>query len=113
MSLPADRLPEGWADLDFFRDDWPKIRARLEAQDWLPGPDRVFAALALTPPCAARVDRPAGLFRIGVRTAAQYSSTVAAELSRCGRRKSRPLWPFLVTGKAAVFSSWICIRRFA
>ena len=55
MSLPADRLPEGWADLDFFRDDWPAIRARLGAQDWLPGPDRVFAALALTPPCAARV----------------------------------------------------------
>lgn len=48
-------LPKAWADLDFFRDDWPGIRARLEGQDWLPGPDRVFAALALTPPCAARV----------------------------------------------------------
>lgn len=50
MSLPA-----GWADLPFFRDDWPGIRARLEGQDWLPGPARVFAALDLTPPQAARV----------------------------------------------------------
>ena len=48
-------LPEAWADLAFFRDDWPGIAARLEGQDWLPGPARVFAALALTPPEAARV----------------------------------------------------------
>ncbi|WP_374634941.1 uracil-DNA glycosylase, partial [Paracoccus sp. (in: a-proteobacteria)] len=47
--------PEAWADLAFFRDDWPGIRARLKGLDWLPGPDRVFAALALTPPEAARV----------------------------------------------------------
>ena len=48
-------LHEAWADLDFFRNDWPAIRARLDGQDWLPGADRVFAALALTPPAAARV----------------------------------------------------------
>ena len=48
-------LPKAWADLDFFRNDWPAIRARLDGQDWLPGADRVFAALALTPPTAARV----------------------------------------------------------
>ena len=48
-------LPKAWADLAFFRDDWPGIAARLEGQDWLPGPARVFAALALTPPEAARV----------------------------------------------------------
>lgn len=47
--------PEGWADLDFFRHDWPAIRDRLEGIDWLPGPARVFAALSLTPPEAARV----------------------------------------------------------
>ena len=48
-------LPQAWADLAFFRDDWPAIAARLQDQDWLPGPRRVFAALALTPPEAARV----------------------------------------------------------
>ena len=58
MSLPKDwpeAWPESWADLPFFRDDWPAIRTRLDGQDWLPGADRVFAALALTPPKAARV----------------------------------------------------------
>ncbi len=50
-----DALPAGWADLAFFRDDWPGIAARLDGQDWLPGPARVFAALDLTPPDAARV----------------------------------------------------------
>ena len=30
-----------------------------------------------------------------MRTAVQNSVTVAAGQSRCGRRKSRPLWPFL------------------
>ncbi|SMO34766.1 uracil-DNA glycosylase [Paracoccus laeviglucosivorans] len=48
-------IPETWADLPFFRDDWPAIAARLDCQDWLPGPANVFAALALTPPQAARV----------------------------------------------------------
>ncbi|WP_017999875.1 uracil-DNA glycosylase [Paracoccus sp. N5] len=48
-------VPPEWADLAFFRDDWPGIAARLDGQDWLPGPARVFAALALTPPAAARV----------------------------------------------------------
>ncbi|MTH65018.1 uracil-DNA glycosylase [Paracoccus shanxieyensis] len=48
-------VPQAWADLAFFHDDWPKIAARLADQDWLPGADRVFAALALTPPDAARV----------------------------------------------------------
>ncbi|MDT1063036.1 uracil-DNA glycosylase [Paracoccus sp. CPCC 101403] len=48
-------LPQAWADLPFFRDDWPAISSRLEGQDWLPGPARVFAALGLTPPERARV----------------------------------------------------------
>lgn len=47
--------PEAWAGLPFFRDDLPGIAARLDGQDWLPGADRVFAALALTPPGKARV----------------------------------------------------------
>lgn len=47
--------PEGWADLQFFRDDWPGLRARLAAlPDWQPAPDRMFRALALTPPDAVR-----------------------------------------------------------
>lgn len=52
--IPAT-IPAAWADLPFFQGDWPAIRARLADQDWLPGPARVFAALALTPPQAARV----------------------------------------------------------
>ena len=49
------RIPPAWADLAFFREDWLVIRDRLVAPDWLPGPDRVFAALELTPPQAVRV----------------------------------------------------------
>lgn len=52
--IPAT-IPAAWSDLPFFQGDWPAIRARLADQDWLPGPARVFAALALTPPGAARV----------------------------------------------------------
>lgn len=52
---PPPAIPQSWADLAFFRDDWPGIAARLDGHDWLPGPQRVFAALALTPPAAARV----------------------------------------------------------
>lgn len=48
-------IPAAWEGLGFFREDWPAIRARLAGQDWLPGPGRVFAALELTPPEAARV----------------------------------------------------------
>ena len=48
--------PPAWADLPFWQDAWPPIRARLAASPgWLPGPERVFAALAATPPEAARV----------------------------------------------------------
>lgn len=53
--MTAPPVPAPWADLPFFRDDWPAIAARLRDRDWLPGPGRVFAALALTPPAAARV----------------------------------------------------------
>ncbi|AYF00397.1 uracil-DNA glycosylase [Paracoccus yeei] len=53
--MTAPPVPAPWADLPFFRDDWPTIAARLRDRDWLPGPGRVFAALALTPPAAARV----------------------------------------------------------
>lgn len=48
--------PQPWAHLPFFSDDWPAIRGRLETDtDWLPGPDRLFAALTATPPDAVRV----------------------------------------------------------
>lgn len=48
--------PEAWAHLPFFRDDWPAIRTRLLAEPgWLPGPERLFAALAATPPEGVRV----------------------------------------------------------
>ncbi|MDO5656942.1 MAG: uracil-DNA glycosylase [Paracoccus sp. (in: a-proteobacteria)] len=47
--------PAAWADLPFFREDWPVIRDRLAGQDWLPGPMAIFRALELTPPEAARV----------------------------------------------------------
>ncbi len=47
--------PEAWAHLPFFTTGWPAIRARLDGSDFLPGPDAVFRALALTPPEAARV----------------------------------------------------------
>ncbi|RJL02289.1 uracil-DNA glycosylase [Paracoccus aestuarii] len=47
--------PEAWADLPFFRDDWPAIRDRLAGTDFLPGPDRIFAALEATPPARIRV----------------------------------------------------------
>jgi len=48
-------IPRAWADLPFFRQDWPAIAARLADRDWLPGPARVFAALELTPPEQVRV----------------------------------------------------------
>lgn len=51
---PTPAPPAAWADLAFFREDWPGIAARLDGQDWLPGPERVFAALELTPPGAVR-----------------------------------------------------------
>ena len=50
-------IPAAWADLPFFRDDWPRVRARLAAE---PGPvfppeDRLFAALDLCAPDDVRV----------------------------------------------------------
>lgn len=47
--------PPAWAHLRFFRDDWPALCERLVGEDWLPGPDRVFAALAAVAPGAVRV----------------------------------------------------------
>lgn len=48
--------PAAWADLPFFVTDWPALRARLSHTDgWLPGPDRIFAALETTPPEKVRV----------------------------------------------------------
>lgn len=51
------RPPAPWAHLPFFRDDWPAIHARLLAMpdEWLPGPDRVFAALEAVAPADVRV----------------------------------------------------------
>lgn len=47
--------PPAWAHLPFFAGAWPTIRARLAEIDWLPGPDRVFAALAALTPAEVRV----------------------------------------------------------
>lgn len=47
--------PESWAHLPFFRNDWPTIHDRLAGSAFLPGPDRVFAALEATPPQIVRV----------------------------------------------------------
>ncbi len=52
MTLPEP--PESWADLPFFRDDWPALRARLAAApDWQP--TAIFRALELTPRNRVRV----------------------------------------------------------
>ena len=47
--------PSDWAHLPFFRDDWPAIRDRLSDTAFLPGPDRIFAALQATSPRDVRV----------------------------------------------------------
>ena len=48
--------PAAWAHLPFFQNEWPAILDRLAAAPgWLPGPDRLFAALDATPPGRARV----------------------------------------------------------
>lgn len=54
-AAPGPRIPDAWADLPFFRRDWPAIRGRLAAADWLPGPSRVFAALDAVAPKDVRV----------------------------------------------------------
>lgn len=51
---PAE-VPAAWAGLPFFQSDWPGLAARLSAEDWLPGPGRVFTALDLVPPADVRV----------------------------------------------------------
>lgn len=47
--------PESWADLPFFSNRWPALKARLSGTDWLPGPACIFSALKLTSPGAVRV----------------------------------------------------------
>lgn len=48
--------PASWAHLPFFTTDWPQLHDRLSAAPgWLPGPERLFAALAATPPDRVRV----------------------------------------------------------
>lgn len=48
--------PEDWAHLPFFRDDWPQLREKLACEPgWLPGPERIFAALEATAPENTRV----------------------------------------------------------
>jgi len=49
------RIPEGWADLPFFTQDYPAIAAQLTAPDILPPEAQRFAALDLTPPDTVRV----------------------------------------------------------
>jgi len=47
-----------WPHLKFWREHWPALEARLDAEraahTVLPAPERMFAALALTPPEAVR-----------------------------------------------------------
>lgn len=43
--------PAAWADLPFFTEQWPALRARLESErGWQPAPENLFRALTLTPP---------------------------------------------------------------
>ncbi|HIC66372.1 MAG TPA: uracil-DNA glycosylase, partial [Paracoccus sp.] len=48
--------PAPWVHLPFFQQTWPSIRDRLDRADgWLPGPDRLFAALDAISPHQVRV----------------------------------------------------------
>lgn len=50
------RPPAAWAHLPFFRNQWPQLEQRLAATPgWLPGPDRIFAALQATTPEQTRI----------------------------------------------------------
>ena len=52
----APQLPASWADLAFFKEDWPALWARLAAKrDWQPAPEYLFRALDLTPRERVRV----------------------------------------------------------
>jgi uracil-DNA glycosylase len=43
-------LPESWADLPFFQNEWNGLQAKLDANvGWQPQRDQVFRALQLTP----------------------------------------------------------------
>jgi uracil-DNA glycosylase len=54
MTRPEPPAP--WAHLAFFAERWPALWGRLaDAPAWQPAPDRIFRALALTPPEATRV----------------------------------------------------------
>lgn len=55
MDLPDP--PAAWADLAFFRADWPRIAATLrdDPRPWQPAPAQLFRALELTPPGGVRV----------------------------------------------------------
>lgn len=57
MDGPLPKPPPSWADLRFFADDWPAVRAALEAEtdETLPPRPRVFAALDACPPERVRV----------------------------------------------------------
>ena len=49
-------LPQSWADLPFFRHDWPALWQRLAVlPDWQPEPQAIFRALDLTPRPDVRV----------------------------------------------------------
>lgn len=50
--------PMSWSSLPFFTERYPDIRKKLESHDregWLPGPDRVFAALDGVAPAGVQV----------------------------------------------------------
>ncbi len=54
--MTPPQVPESWASLPFFRDDWPTLWERLaSAPPWAPGPENLFRALRLTPRRQVRV----------------------------------------------------------
>lgn len=49
-------IPESWADLPFFQNEWSGLRQKLDASaNWQPPRDQVFRALHLTPRDRVRV----------------------------------------------------------
>ncbi len=49
-------LPQSWADLPFFQNEWKDLQAKLDAnENWQPRRDQVFRALELTPRDRVRV----------------------------------------------------------
>lgn len=56
MNTPGPDIPQSWADLPFFRKDWPGLWQKLQNEpNWQPAPEHLFRALELTPRDRVRV----------------------------------------------------------